>query len=280
MLIFGISFNQFFILDDGAGGAGGGGGASDQGDQAGDKQGDKPVQKFVERIDPVTQQKVKIPAELDSLFGHIISKTRTETESQFKPIMEKLKEENADLGQVKEEMEKLRLANLSAEERAQENAKKVILEHEKKAKTASEEATIWKGRFETSIIKNDILSSFGDVKLCNPGQVAILFESEGRAKPSEIIDNEGKPTNEFEARVTLTLEDDKGQPEVVEGTPRDLFKRWIKLDRNSHHVMNELTPGSGARTGRSAGSKFTDEQLAKMSPTERMKNAREQVNGK
>jgi len=263
----GIKFRQFFGPDDGSGGGG---------DNSGDNSsGDTPAQKFVEIVDPVTQQKVKVPAGLDSLFGHIISKTRSETESQFKPIMAKLEEENADLSVVREEVEKLRQASMTAEERAQENAKKVISEHEKKAKNAIDEANTWRGRFETSIIKNDILSSFGDVKLCNPNQVAILFEAEGKAKPSEIVDSEGKPTNEFEARVKLVLEDDRGQPETVEGTPKELFGRWIKLDRNSHHVMNDLPPGSGARPGKPSG-KYSQEQLAAMNPTERMKFAREQ----
>lgn len=241
--------------------------------------------KMVEKVDPVSNQKVMIPVELETFFGHTISRTRdavkVEYESKYKPLLETLEKEAGEGSQAKAELEKIKLEAMTAEERAQANAAKVIAEHEKVRKQATEEANTWKSRYEKSTIKTDIMSSFGDAKLCSPEQAMILFQIEGGARLSEVVNGEGKPTGEFETRVTLMLEDKNGNPEQVEGTPKELFKRWIALERNSHHVMNTMSAGSGTRpAGGYKGGRINEEALMKLSPTERMKFAREQGQGK
>jgi hypothetical protein len=255
------------------------GDAAGSGDSGSDE-GVKFSGKFKEMVDPVSQSKIKIPVELETFFGHAISSTRNsvkaEVEAKFKPTLEALEKEAGEGSQAKAELEKLKLESMTAEERAQANAKKVIFEHEKKATIAIEEANTWKSRFERSTIKNDIMSSFGDVKLCNPGQTAVLFEHEGQAKISEIVDADGKPTGQFEARVALMLEDKNGKQERVEGSASELFKRWIQLERNSHHIMNTMAPGSGSRSGGGNRTGKSQDAIMKMTPVERMREARKQ----
>lgn len=255
----------------------------DNGDGSGG--GDEPPVfsgKMVEKTDPVSGQKIQIPVELETFFGHIISRTRdtvkTELEGKYKPLMEAMEKEASEGSLAKQELEKIRLEAMTAEERAAANAKKVIEEHEKARKIAVEETMIWKERFEKATIRTDIMASFGDTVLCNPEQVLLIFATEGGAKTSEAVNGEGKPTGFFETRVTLTLEDKNGNPEQVEGTPKELFKRWITLDRNLHHVANTMPTGSGSRPvgGTYKGGRLSDEALMKLSPTERMKIAREQ----
>jgi hypothetical protein len=261
--------NQYLVrfLGPDDGGAGGDDGVKLSGDD-----GVKLSGKFIEKTDPVSGKKVKIPVEYDSVLGHFISKTREETERRFKPMLEALESEKADLSGIKAEYEKLKEASMTAEERAQNNAKKVIDEHEKKRKVAEDERDRFKNLFFSSTIRNEILSSFGDIKLCNPEQVAILFETEGGARPEELVDSEGKPTNRWGAKVKLMLEDDKGNPEEVEGSPKELFKRWIGLERNAHHVQNNIIPGGGSRQGTHTKGK-TD--FSKLPPKERIDAARQ-----
>jgi len=258
---------RIFLAPDDGGGSPGGSAPEGEGN----------TQKFVDKIDPVTGKTVKIPAELESVIGHFVSKTRSEVEAKFRPMLEQLESDKTDFETIKSEYEKLKEASMTAEERAQENARKKIQEHERTAKEKSEEAMKWKGMFEKSTIKNDIFSSFGDTKLCNPGQTAMIFEMEGQAFMSEVVNNDGKPTGNFETRVRVLLEDDKGNPEEIEGTPAEVFKKWISLDRNSHHLLNTMSPGSGSRTGGNKTGGMSQDQLMKLSPTERMKIAREQV---
>ena len=245
---------------------------------------DDPVQtgnleEFIEKIDPVTKKPVKIPKNMESILGHFISTTRSSVEGQYKPLLEQLESESTELKDIKAEYEKLKEQSMTAEEKARENAKKVILEHEKKAKIASEKAELWEERFKKSTIKNDILSSFSfaNVKLCNAEQTALCFETEGRARVSEIIDPDGKPTGRFETRVSVMIENDKGETEEVEGTPAEVFKKWISLERNSHHVANDITPGGGTHRS-SVGGKKVD--YISLSPTERMNRYREQARAK
>lgn len=229
------------ILMEGDGGAGSGGTGGEGG------QGGEP--KLVDFVDPVNGKTLKIPAELQSVIGHVMSKTRTDTEGKYKPMLEALEKEAGEGSQAKQELEKLRLEAMSAEERAQENAKQKIRENEKLTKAAQEEGAFWKSKFEESTIKTDIMSSFGDSKLCNSEQTAILFQIEGHAEVKPVLDDDGKPTKSYETRMTLLLEDKDGKPEKVEGTPKELFKRWIQLERNSHHLLNTMPAGSGSRSG-------------------------------
>lgn len=245
------------------------------GGDAGTEGGDiKPGVKYIEKVDPVTKKSFKIPAELEPVLGHFISATRSSIESQYKPLVEQIEKENVELKDIRTEYEKLKEQSMSAEQRAEANAKKVIVEHEKKAKIAIEEAGTWKKRFEEMTIKNDIYSSFGDAKLFNPSQAVLLFQNEGEARISEVVDESGKPTGRFETRVTLMLENDKGEVEKVEGTPTELFKRWIKLDRNLHHVQNDVNVGAGTKPTASGMRKGKVDMT--LHPTERMKQYREQ----
>jgi hypothetical protein len=273
---------QRFAEGDGIGdgtGTGEGDGAVDgtgNGNGTGDAKKAKP--EFVEKLDPITKKLVKIPKEVDSLIGHYISSTRENAKKDYEPLLEKintLESENKEFTAVKEELEKLRFENMTADERAQENVKKVVRESNNAVKTASEERDYFKNLFERQTIKNDIYSSFGNVKLCNTEQVMVLFESEGKARVEKIIGDDGKPTGEYETRVTLMLEDKDKYVEKVEGNPKELFKRWIALERNAHHIQNDIAIGSGAMKSKTIMKDGKKVDLMGLSPVERLNAVRE-----
>ncbi len=233
---------------------------------------------FTEIPDPKSGNKIKVPKEIAAsikeIIGHTIATTRDKVKEEIDPLMNSLKNENADLTKIQDEYEKLKEKFMSAEEIAQANASKAIKEHERIAKTATEELTKWKNRFEKSTIRTDIMSSFGGAKLFNPGQVSLLFENEGKAKISEIVDGDGKPTGEFETIVTLTLEDKDGKPETVEGTPAQLFPRWINLERNYYLRHIDLSPGGGSPPANKGN--FGKVDWSALKPSDRLTKAREQ----
>lgn len=228
---------------------------------------------LIEKTDPVSGKVIKVPVELDSYIGHIISTTRKSIEGQYKPIIEKLEGETAEFGEVKAEFLKLKEASMTVEERSRADAARKISEYESKYKNAASESDNWKKRFYDTMVTNDIMSSFGDVKLCNPEQTAILFRNEGRAEVVNMIGSDGKPTGDFQTRLKLNLVNEKtGETEVLEGTPRELFKRWVNEDRNLHHQINNLAPGAGSLSGRKVTGR---EDIMKLSPVERIRRARE-----
>jgi uncharacterized protein YdcH (DUF465 family) len=234
--------------------------------------------KFAEIPDPKSGNKIKVPEEIAAsikeIIGHSIATTREKVKEEFNPLLESLKSDNADLNKIREEYDKLKEASMTAEQRAEANAAKAIKEHEKAANSAREDLKKWKSLFEKSTIRTDIFSAFGDAKLFNPGQVSLLFESEGKAKISEKVDGEGKPTGEFETIVTLTLEDKDGKPEVVEGTPGELFKRWIELERNFYLRQVDLSPGGGSPPANKGN--YGRVEWDKLKPSDRLTKAREQ----
>lgn len=228
---------------------------------------------YIEKTDPETGQKFKIPKDLEAVLGHYISSTRKEVERKYKPMIEALESEKAEFGDIKAEYEKLKEASMTAEERAQANAKKVIDEYERKAKAIAEDAEKYRQLFFDTTKRNDIMSAFSGFDLCNPVQTAILLEAEGRARVEEKVDNDGKPTGAYETRITLNIPDGKGNVESIDGTPTELFPRWISLDRNLHHKKNPMNPGAGTRH---MNGKTGKQDFSNLSPVERMRAARNQ----
>ena len=143
----------------------------------------------VEKKDPKTGEIIKIPIEMESYIGHIISTTRNSIENQYKPLVEKLQGDNTELSELKAEYDKLKEANMTVEEKARADAARKIAEHEVTAKNAQKDAEKWQALYKETTIKNDILASFGDTKLHNPEQVAILMKNEGRARVEEVLDD-------------------------------------------------------------------------------------------
>lgn len=228
---------------------------------------------YIEKTDPETGQRFKIPKDLEAVLGHYISSTRKEVERKYKPMIEALESEKAEFGDIKAEYEKLKEASMTAEERAQANAKKVIDEHERKSKAIAEEAGKYKELFFDTTRRNDIMSAFSGFDLCNPVQTAILLEAEGKARVEEKVDGDGKPTGAYETRITLSIPNAKGDMETIDGTPTELFSRWINLDRNLHHKKNSMNPGAGTRH---MNGKTGKQDLSNLSPVERMRAARNQ----
>ena len=273
MINFKLGERTFHNPDTGIGeGLGTGQGAPAQaapaGQQAAPAQG-KPVFEgpFIQKKDPVNGNVVNVPAEIEAYIGHMISTTRNSIEGQYKPLVESLEGKAAQVPEIEAELQKLKEASMSAEEKAQTNAARKIAEFETIAKIKTDEATKWKAQYDKATIENSIYGAFGDTKLCNAKQTALLMESEGMAKVVEDIDSTGKHTGRYNTILELQLTNENGGLETVTGSPQELFKRWIGEERNLHHQMNNLIPGGNSSSGsRKSGSV----DYAGMNPTERL----------
>jgi hypothetical protein len=236
-----------------------------------------PAVDTVDMVDPVTGKTMKVPKEFSILLGHNIERARKDADKKadekYKPILGELEKEKADFVVVKAELDKIKELSMTAEQRAETNAKKVIEEHEKKRVLAEKRAETGWGLYFDTVKKNDIYSAFGNTKLNDPEGTAIQFEYQGRAKVEQVIDSSGKPIeNRYETRVTLEFADEKGNIETIEGRAQDLFKRWIEQPRNSHHIQNDLSAGGGSRPQGGAGGKV---DYSDCSPTEKLTRARQ-----
>jgi len=253
-----------FLLeaDDGSGGTGG-------------STGTPPAEEMVEMKDPVTGNSVKVSKSVSVLIGHQITAGRKAADEKYKPIIDKLESDSEGNKGIKDELDKLKFDSLTAEEQIKSSTAKAIKEAEDKANGASLEIDVWKNRFQSTMVTNDIYGSFGDIKLSNPEQVGMLLQMEGRPEVTEIQDDSGKPTGRFETSLTLQLlNPTTGNMEAVKGSPKELFKRWIDEDRNLFHQLNNLASGGGTTSGgkgRTAGTNYEG-----MSPAQKLTAAREQ----
>ena len=260
-----------FIAMDGDAGDGAGGGAGDS-----DGDASSGGAEMVSFKDPISGNEVQVPKNIEVLLGHVVSSTRKSIESKYKPLIEKLEGDTSELAEVRLELEKMKEANMSAEEKAQANAKRLIAEADARTTDALEKAETWEGEFIRLKKRVDIMNSFGNIVLCNPEQTAMVFEREGDAQVVPVLDSEGKAVpGQFQTRLSLNLTDEKsGELRRVEGTPKELFKKWINEDNNLHHQLNDLSPGGNSNGGGHKGKRAKD--YLKMSATERLRAAREE----
>ena len=237
-------------------------------------EGNKSQNEYVERVDPVTKTKVKIPKEFDVFLGHTIASQRNEVEGKYKPLVEQLEKEKVEFESVKAELDRIKEESMTAEQKAQNNARKVIEENNKKLKVAEGERDQFKGLYFKTVTRNAIYGAFGDTKLCNPEQTAVLFEFAGNPSMEEIVDSSGKPTGIFEPMFIMNLSNDKGEAETVKGRAAELFKKWIDQPENYHLVQNDVSPGGGSRSDRNKGGRGIN--YDDMSPVDALTEARRQ----
>lgn len=226
--------NNIFYAADGADGGGGEG------------EGDN----FVVMTDPLTQQPVKIPKELESFIGHVATSNRKAGKASIKNDLEGV---NEQLEEAKAELLDLRgkMKNAGAGDKQVENIKaeyeKMIGDLKKNNDTKSAEADKWRSQFEEYKVLSDINSALSGYDLFNAQQTVDLIRTQGKAKLHEKIDlATGAGTGQFETKLTLTLPDESGAMRPVELGAGDAIKKFFAVESNAFHLKNKLTPGGGS----------------------------------
>lgn len=243
--------------------------------------GGSPPKEMMQMKDPVTNEEVTIPKELESFFNHTISGTRgkikTELQEKYQSLMQevetKLKEKENENSEILQQLTKMKEQDMTAEERAKEQLKRLMQDNEKKLDTTAKERDNWKNLYFQHKITSDIYTSFGDVGLCNPEQTAYLFQKEGRAEIREKLNNLGEKTGEWETMMSIFIKDKDGNSQELTGSPAELFQKWINQPHNAHHLANNLRPGGGSQYGGDS-SKIDPAMLQGMNPVEKLKLAR------
>ncbi|MDY6969344.1 MAG: hypothetical protein SVR08_11930 [Spirochaetota bacterium] len=230
---------------------------------------------FYEIEDPQTKSKIKIPNELKSIIGSIQSLARKDekekTESHYRPLLEEADKIKANNEAIAEELEKIKESSMNTDEIREKEFQKAIDKIEKEKEMLMKDSDHWKTQFYQLKITNDIYSSFGDSLLNNRYQTAECFQREGQAQLVEIME-EGKNTGRFETRMKISIKNNADQYEELEGTPQELFEKWVHQDQNLHHLASSLKPGGGTMVN---GKVFVmNKDFENLPPAERMKIAR------
>ena len=205
--------------------------------------------------DPVTNEDVELPKSMETLMGHVISKSRKDVEGKYKPLLDELKTKNSDIltkyQTVSSKIEELEMANMSVEEKA-----KAMMEKDKKKwqtdlDTEKQRADQgWTKFFETKQ-QNDIMKALGKHNVYNAAQAMNILKSDGEVK---VVQDE--ETKQYKTVIALSLPDESGNLVVQELDPQTAVDKYLALPSSANLLKDNLTPGSG--TSQTGGSKGAD----------------------
>jgi hypothetical protein len=200
--------------------------------------------------DPITQQPVKVPKELETFIGHVATSNRKGGKAAVKNDLDAA---NDQVDELKAELADLRtkIKNAGAGDKQVEAQKaeyeKIIAEMKKATEKTKSEAESWRAQFEEHKIMNDINAALTGYDLYNPQQTIDLIRAQGRAKLTEKIDlATGAGTGQYETKLTLNLPDESGAMRPVELGAGDAIKKFFAVEGNAFHLKNKLNPGGGS----------------------------------
>jgi hypothetical protein len=195
---------------------------------------------------------VKTQEQLNAVLKREKENFRKEREKQAKQLEDfqranKLSEEqNAALSA---QIEELRTANLTTEEKARREKERLDKEWQTKHEAASQQALQWQGNYTKLKIGYDINAASVHHKVL-PANIKFVEAFLGpRTRLVEAKDDDGKGTGDFTAMVKFPDQDKDGKPITTEFTVPDAVKRMKELPEEYGYLFE--APNGGGLGGQS-----------------------------
>jgi hypothetical protein len=198
--------------------------------------------------------------EFDKKFTDRMKKERAERQAERQSYIEKLEALQttgmtaAEKEVLENQIEELRVANLTKEEQARRAKDKADKEWEQKYQGKEQEATTWKKRHDSLLVDNSITSAAAKHKAL-PQALAFLSDHLApRTRLIEIKDEDGQPTGQYVAHVKLASADDKGKVVELDLTVDEAIKT-MRETPDQYGMLFEGTAvgGQGANSGKPQG---------------------------
>jgi hypothetical protein len=144
--------------------------------------------------------------------------------------------------QLESQLEEMKNANLTAEQRVQSKFEKQIKDLTKRQETLESEGVNWKKRYEQSTIYNAISEAASQAKAFSPTQVVSLLA--GNSKLVEKLGGDGKGTGEFEVVVAVKVPKENGKDgefEVKDLPAHEAVKSFMELPENYNLSVSQVT---------------------------------------
>jgi len=233
-------------------------------DAAAGKGGDDAIRDQNHLNSVLKREKEKIKAEREAQAKKL---------EQFQATMKLTEEQNAAFAQ---QIEELRAANLTVEEQARRNKDKLDREWGDKVKGAQDEAALWQRNYTDFRIGYEITAG-GTSSGVIPQQMKF---AEAFLKPNtrlvEDVDEDGKKTGTFTAKVKLVSKDSKtGKPIVLDLPVPDAFKAMKEQPEEYGYLFEAHTKGG---LGSQSGTPGKKPNVAKMSTAEYIEARRKNPN--
>jgi hypothetical protein len=226
-------------------------------------------------VPPPPPGKIFTQEEVDKLMAE----HRKGLQNQNKELIEQLEalRNNQSLTQQQRDELEARINTLSQqhltkEQQTQEEYNKLKKKYETETKQLIEKENVWKNRFENTMIQNAISTGAIQHKALSATQLQMMFSSQG--KVVEEIDDQGKPSGNWIAKMTVDVTDPKTKQKVKLELP--ISEAIGKLRENSDFANLFETDGRGGLggnnyNGNSGGNNGNGADPTKMSTEEFMK---------
>lgn len=169
--------------------------------------------------------------------------------------------------QLEAQLEELRTANMSAEQKAALERDKLTKAHTTELTAAKTEAQTWRGRHDDLQIGYEITTEATKAEMLPQSLPFVEAFIKPRTKLVDVLDDDNKPTGRFTPKVTMQIVDGKGNPATVEYTVAEAMKYMKETPEQYGHLFKtNAAAGLGAGTG-TPGKK---PNIANMSPAQYM----------
>lgn len=166
------------------------------------------------------------------------------TIKQLEELQRTVKMSAEQKGSLETQLEELRTANLTTEERARREGERLKNEHAVSLKNMEVDRDGWKGKFVGHKVTRDITDAAVGVKAFSPHQIVSMLERSAHLTEIEL---DGKPTGDFLTKIKFNDTDKDGKPVVLDLTVTEVLKRMKELpEKFGNLFVDEKTGGLGA----------------------------------
>lgn len=237
-------------------------------------------------VSPPVVDKTFTQADVDKLMEN----HRKALQQRNQELIDQLEKEkqNSNLStQQKEELETriqtLSQQHLTKEQQRDEEYNKLKKKYETETKQLAEKEGLWKKRFEDTLIDNALATSASLHKARSATQLQLMFKNQG--KVVEEVDDSGKPTGKWVAKMSVEKIDPKTQQKVLLEVPIEEAIGILKANPEFQNLFDMDGKGGfggynhGNGTGGGTGGSNGTPDFSKMSTEDYMKWRSKQSTG-
>jgi hypothetical protein len=215
-----------------------------------------------------TQQTVKTftEAEVKALVEKEASALKTKLNNTLTEV-NALRSKETLTKQERDELD-ARLQQMQSELLSKEELAKMQFEKTKKETAEAQqklqvERDTWQKRYMDSTIAREITDAAVTHGAFNTNQLVTLLR--GNTKLVEVVGEDGKPTGDFQAKATITVQVD-GKSKTLELPVSEAVKQLKEQDDYANLFKGQGTGGTGGSNTRKAGGEIDIQNLAKNDP--------------
>ena len=166
-----------------------------------------------------------------------------------------------DRAALEQRIEDLQNANLTSEEKQKRAADRTKKEYDGKVDVLTEDRNLWQTKHAELMIDTAITKSASMEKAFYTEQISAILVPKTRL--FESLDGEGKPSGNFEPKVSFPDTDKEDKPIVLELSVPEAVKRMKELPQYGNLFEGDKRSGIGGQGSSSGGGKIDLAKLAR-----------------